>query len=161
MKRGISPIVAVVLLIAIAVIAAVGLYFWVGGMATKQPTPEKPNVITAVVAGETEVVSGKYTPVVLVQNLGTTPITAKCLQTSEGALTAGAHTGIWCVFTAETTINPGQQAMCFLMKLKLDGGIFTQTSYNGTLAIYGPGTGSAIITLPGNDLVEYGGDLCV
>ena len=47
MKKGISPIVAVVLLIAIAVIAAVGLYFWVGGLATKQPTPNTPIVITA------------------------------------------------------------------------------------------------------------------
>ncbi len=47
MRKGISPIVAVVLLIAIAVIAAVGLYFWVGGLATKQPTPNTPIVIGA------------------------------------------------------------------------------------------------------------------
>ena len=47
MRKGISPIVAVVLLIAIAVIAAVGLYFWVGGLATKQPTPSTPIVIGA------------------------------------------------------------------------------------------------------------------
>ena len=47
MKKGISPIVAVVLLIAIAVIAAVGLYFWVGGLATQQPTSTTPIVISA------------------------------------------------------------------------------------------------------------------
>ncbi len=46
MRKGISPIVAVVLLIAIAVIAAVGLYFWVGGLATKQPTPDAPIVLS-------------------------------------------------------------------------------------------------------------------
>ncbi len=47
MRKGISPIVAVVLLIAIAVIAAVGLFYWVGGITTKQPTTEKPIVISA------------------------------------------------------------------------------------------------------------------
>jgi flagellin-like protein len=47
MQRGISPIVAIVLLIAIAVIAAVGVYFWVGGLVTQQPTAEKPIVINA------------------------------------------------------------------------------------------------------------------
>jgi flagellin-like protein len=47
MRKGISPIVAVVLLIAIAVIAAVGLYFWVGGLATKQPTTTAPIPISA------------------------------------------------------------------------------------------------------------------
>lgn len=35
MKKGISPVIAVVLLIAIAVIAAVGVWYWVGGLATK------------------------------------------------------------------------------------------------------------------------------
>ena len=47
MRKGISPVVAVVLLIAIAVIAAVGLYFWVGGLATKQPTPDTPTILSA------------------------------------------------------------------------------------------------------------------
>ncbi len=47
MRKGISPVVAVVLLIAIAVIAAVGLYFWVGGLATKQPSTDKPIPLNA------------------------------------------------------------------------------------------------------------------
>ncbi|MCD6522222.1 MAG: hypothetical protein J7K68_00590, partial [Candidatus Diapherotrites archaeon] len=47
-SRAISPIVSVVLLIAIATIAAVGLYFWVGGYATKQPTTETPISIYAI-----------------------------------------------------------------------------------------------------------------
>ncbi|MCK4327439.1 MAG: type IV pilin [Candidatus Diapherotrites archaeon] len=71
MRKGISPIVAVVLLIAIAVIAAVGLYFWVGGLATKQPTPDTPNIITAqTVTCATN--AGVPTDVtVMLQNLGT------------------------------------------------------------------------------------------
>ena len=35
MKKGISPVVAVVLLIAIAVIAAVGVWYWVGSYTSK------------------------------------------------------------------------------------------------------------------------------
>jgi len=35
MKKGISPVVAVVLLIAIAVIAAVGVWYWVGAYTGK------------------------------------------------------------------------------------------------------------------------------
>ncbi|MFC2175093.1 archaellin/type IV pilin N-terminal domain-containing protein [archaeon] len=67
MKKGISPIVAVVLLIAIAVIAAVGLYFWVGGLATKQPTPTTPIVITAQRVSCNTTDAGNLTA--LVQNL--------------------------------------------------------------------------------------------
>ena len=37
MRKGVSPVVAVVLLIAISVIAAVGVWYWVGGMANKPP----------------------------------------------------------------------------------------------------------------------------
>ncbi|MCK4327440.1 MAG: type IV pilin [Candidatus Diapherotrites archaeon] len=64
-RKGISPIVAVVLLIAIAVIAAVGLYFWVGGLATKQPTPSTPKTITALCTGTT----------LTITNIGTETIT--------------------------------------------------------------------------------------
>ncbi len=37
--RGISPIVAVVLLIAISVIATVGVYYWIGSLTGKKATP--------------------------------------------------------------------------------------------------------------------------
>jgi len=37
MKKGISPVVAVVLLIAIAVIAAIGVWYWVGVYTGKPP----------------------------------------------------------------------------------------------------------------------------
>ncbi len=46
-KKGISPVVAVVLLIAIAVIAAVGLYFWIGSLTGQPTTKQKPRTITA------------------------------------------------------------------------------------------------------------------
>jgi flagellin-like protein len=78
--KGISPIVAVVLLIAIAVIAAVGLYFWVGGLATQQPTTAKPGVITSTCQGGT----------VLVTNIGTSNITAGNLKNSATTLACAA-----------------------------------------------------------------------
>ncbi|GEM_PF-1125520 len=37
-NKGISPVVAVVLLIAIAVIAAIGVWYWVGAFTGKPPT---------------------------------------------------------------------------------------------------------------------------
>ena len=79
MRKGISPIVAVVLLIAIAVIAAVGLYFWVGGLATQQPTPSTPGTITASCAGGA----------VIVCNTGTSSFDADTLAHTD---TAGAIT---------------------------------------------------------------------
>jgi len=41
MKKGVSPVVAVVLLIAIAVIAAVGVWYWIGAYTSK------PNIQTS------------------------------------------------------------------------------------------------------------------
>jgi flagellin-like protein len=78
--KGISPIVAVVLLIAIAVIAAVGLYFWVGGLATQQPTTAKPGVISANCVGGT----------VMVSNIGTTLVTGSTLLDSSTGLACAA-----------------------------------------------------------------------
>ena len=93
MKKGISPIVAVVLLIAIAVIAAVGLYFWVGGLATQQPTTDKPGVISANCVGQT----------VMVSNIGTTTIESGQLDTAcdavhpNGCNNTALATGATCV----------------------------------------------------------------
>ncbi len=67
MKKGVSPVIAVVLLLAIAIVAAVGLYFWTSGLATKQPTPDTPVAITANPVG-----GGR----VLIANLGDRPILA-------------------------------------------------------------------------------------
>lgn len=39
MRKGVSPVVATVLLIAIAVIAAVAVWYWVSPMTGSQPTP--------------------------------------------------------------------------------------------------------------------------
>ena len=92
MKKGISPIVAVVLLIAVAIIAACGLYFWTAGIATKQPVPQQAAVINAIPLG-----GGK----VLIANLGSTEITGG-LQSTEGVL------------SCDYPIPPGEQVACNL-----------------------------------------------
>ncbi len=94
MKKGISPIVAVVLLIAIAVIAAVGLYFWVGGLATKQPTPSTPIVLGAQ---RVSCNATANTTTVMIQNLGSTgSVTAANLRLVDdnGTQVAGDGTDI-------------------------------------------------------------------
>ena len=110
MRKGISPIVAVVLLIAIAVIAAVGLYFWVGGLATKQPTPSTPGTITAICSGTNRVIT--------VSNTGTETIDASTLLVSStnddvsvsqtaGNCTAGLGPGDSCIYGTASLNDAG------------------------------------------------------
>ncbi|MCD4740584.1 hypothetical protein K8R43_05365 [archaeon] len=72
MKKGISPIVAVVLLIAISVIAAVGLYFWVTAFTTAPATGTTPYVIQANCLGA----SSGYNGTLFINNIGTKSIPA-------------------------------------------------------------------------------------
>lgn len=70
MRRGISPIVSVVMLIALATIAGVSIYFWVGGITTKQPTSNTPIVITSQKYNcTTSTSSVQYNVGAMVQNL--------------------------------------------------------------------------------------------
>ncbi len=70
MRKGISPVVAVVLLIAIAVIAAVAVWFWVG------PLTQKPAITTAsqnqLVVEQCDTTNGK----VKIRNAGALTISA-------------------------------------------------------------------------------------
>ncbi len=121
MKRGISSIVAVVLLIALTVIAAVSAYFWVSTLTTDQATPETPISIVANPIG-----NGK----VLIANLGQKPINTSTLKTSEPGV------NITC---DKKTIGPGEQVLC-----EING----STGDAGTIAIYGEGTGSVTVHAP-------------
>ncbi len=125
MKKGMSPIVAVVLLIAISVIAAISIYFWSAGLVTKQPTSEKPVPIVANPVG-----GGK----VLIANLGQEVVNASSLKTSD------PNVEISC---SSATIQPGEQVLCTI----------TGTPSSGTIAIYGSGTGSTTLTIT-NETVD-------
>ncbi len=133
MKKGITSIVAVVLLIAIAVIAAVSVYFWMSGMTTKQPTPYTPNPIVAV-----PLQNGK----VLIANLGQKPINSSTLKTSDPNLNISCE---------KKTIGPGEQVLC----------VVSGNTTSSVIAIYGSGAGSTtvnIATLGIGTPVEQGGN---
>ena len=86
MRKGISPIVAVVLLIAIAVIAAVGLYFWVTTFTSSPSSGAKPYVIGAVCTG-----AGKNTNGTLfITNPQDTAITLSASNTLHVTTSSGA-----------------------------------------------------------------------
>lgn len=139
MKKGISPIVAVVLLIAIAVISAVGLYFWVGGLATKQPTPNTPKTITAyaVKCGS----SSSENTTIMIAN--TSPpgnsITITDLHDSlgHGFNTTGDGSSGW--VCTSSAISSGQQTACNIHADKFGQG-------NGTISVYGSSIASAQVT---------------
>ncbi len=116
--KGISPIVAVVLLIAIAVVASVGLYFWVGGLSTKQSTVDSPNAISVNPIGDSKI---------LVANLGSVDLVASELNVTDGGL------GLEC----PDSIPAGEQVAC-----NVTG--FTEEE---SVVIYGSGTGSAVVMM--------------
>ncbi len=91
--KGISPIVAVVLLIAIAVVASVGLYFWTAGLATKQTTINSPVAITANPVGDGQI---------LIANMGSNDLVTSSLHTTDSGLE----------LDCPDSISVGEQAMC-------------------------------------------------
>ncbi len=99
MKKGISSVVAVVLLIAISVIAAVSIYFWIGGMVSQRGVGKEPMTIEATPVNPSE---GE----VLVANKGGTPITLSELETGEE--------NVSCDFGETVTLQPNGQAVCTL-----------------------------------------------
>ncbi len=131
MRKGISPIIAVVLLIAISVISAMGVYFWMAGTATKQPTPETTNPITITPVG-----GGK----VLIANLGSSSVNTSTLQTSDPNIK---------VVCEDSTILPGKQVLCTLVG----------ETEGGTVVIYGEGTGSTVVELTGTQETSTGSNV--
>ncbi len=121
--RGITPIVAMVILIGITVTLAVGLYFWVGQYTSQPGVPNKPPMIQVIPIGEKSLQNTNVkTTRLLVQDLDNPLAKLKCLQTTESGQ-GNAHTGIWCVFVNSsgapitTNLKPGDQAICELLKL--------------------------------------------
>ena len=135
MKKGISPIVAVVLLIAISVIAAVGLYFWVGGLATKQPTPSTPRTITTYsVVCNTANNTGYKNATIMISNTsppGTTAIVSGALNTS---LSDYYFADMNC---PSSSLPPGGQTSCI---------VCNYGSGDGTISIFGSSIASATVT---------------
>jgi flagellin-like protein len=122
-SRGVSSIVSVVLLVAVVVLAAAGLYFWLGGLATKQQTTSKPAVITASVL---DAANGKVAVVIADGNF-----TGQYLNTSAGTV---------CDFGSVVTLDAGEQAVC------------TMPPKPGEVTIYGPEVGSSTVISSASDI---------
>ncbi len=90
--KGISPIVAVVLLLAMTVIAGVGIYFWALSLSSKQATPEAPTSIVVNPVGK-----GKL----LIANLGPKGVNLSNLHSNNGSLSCPPK-----------VLKPGDQEVC-------------------------------------------------
>ncbi len=131
MKKGISPIVAVVLLIAIAVIAAVGLYFWVGSLTNKPATPTQPGMLTAqAICGDNQ----SSTTTFLLTNIGTSTVDISTLKmTAPKDSSAQFNASSDC---ASTTIQAGGTIKCNITNFGKGSGTATFYGTNiGTFAI--------------------------
>jgi len=134
-QKGISPIVAVVLLIAISVIAAIGVYFWVGGLATRQPTPSTPKTITTyAVSCNTANTSGTKNATILISNTsppGAASVGAGMLNTSLSSYYFGGYN------CPSAALSPGGQGSCI---------IINYGSGDGTVSVFGDGIASSTVT---------------
>ncbi|MFC2175081.1 archaellin/type IV pilin N-terminal domain-containing protein [archaeon] len=126
MRRGLSIIVSIVLMIAIAVVAAAGIYFWAGGLTTKQPTPQIPISITANLLDAA-------TGTVAIVNLGNRDLTITYFNTTDGTS---------CDFGGEVTILPSQQRVCSVPPKR------------GATTLYSPETGWVEILVPASEVSD-------
>ncbi len=142
MKKGISPIVAVVLLIAIAVIAAVGLYFWVGGLATKQPTPTTPKTISAYAVSCASDNTGITTIMVANTSPAGNTVNVSALKDSLGnSFGDSSNTDGW--MCDDTSLSSGEQTACKLNNSASTGDFYAGV---GTISIYGSDVASATVS---------------
>jgi flagellin-like protein len=123
--RGVSAIVSVVLLIAIVILAAAGLYFWIGGIITEKDTSQKAIVITATVLNAA---NGTVAIVVLDGTL-----TGQYLNTSDGTL---------CDFGESVTLMQGSQDTC------------TMPPHEGTVTLFGAQVGATSVTMTPNEVSD-------
>ncbi len=123
--KGISPIVAVVLLIAISIIASVGVWYWVGTFTGKPVTPNVPGMITVNVLRP-----GEF----LLVNVGTTTINASDLKTSS----QDVH-----IYCPVEEVPPGAQIRCGL--------VGNNSSEN--IALFGDSVNTVLI--PGNKVGRF------
>ncbi|MCD4739861.1 DUF2341 domain-containing protein [archaeon] len=115
MKKGLTPVVSTVLLIGLAFMLGLGLYFWAAS-PTPGPEPTKPAIITV---RPVSVSDGKF----LITNTGMQEITLSQLQTSHPSLT--------CTFDENVTITPGKSAACNMMPIASKGITFFGNDNNG------------------------------
>ena len=125
MRKGISQIISIVILIAIAVIVGVALYFWTGGLAAKPSTPSSPRSI-AVSVTECGTSSQNYTDVVI-SNTGSKN-TDTIYTRYDLALAGGSGNEAFDSSHCDSYLDPGDSGSCRILGFVIG---------DGTLMIYG------------------------
>ncbi|MGD0643646.1 MAG: archaellin/type IV pilin N-terminal domain-containing protein [Candidatus Bathyarchaeia archaeon] len=132
--KAISPIISVLLMIAIAVVAALVVYAWVMGYIGYQTGKTGDAVQIQSVTYNTPGVNGEYVTTVYLQNVGSTSVTlipAQCLYingildtsaTTPTSLTSGSTATINAVANTPT-FNPGATVT---IKVTTQGGTYSQ-----------------------------------
>lgn len=95
--KGITPLVTVVMLVALAMITGVSIYYWVNSQSINQPIPQSQAVEISVTAVNTT--AGEY----LVTNVDVVSFNTTTLFTSSGDD---------CDFGSDTELSPGESAQC-------------------------------------------------
>ncbi len=155
--KGITPIVAVVLLISITVIAAVGMYYWVGGLTNKPKTPEQPALISAEVINTQAY--GKTVKGLLLQNVGTTTF----YYPSDSKLRSDKGLICYLSFNKENSkdewreLKPGQGTTCYISNNELPSknsldtvAVNNPTEFTGVVTFYGGNMAPIKVYINGN-----------
>ncbi|MFC2174352.1 PKD domain-containing protein [archaeon] len=129
MRKGVNPVVAVVLLIAIAVIAAVAIYFWAAGQDITSP---KTATFIDISVSPVNVTDGTF----IVTNMGGEYLELASLD---------SVSGVSCDFAALTEIAPGDSAVCT-----------TPSTPYCEMTFFGEGTIAADVLMGGTDCVVSG-----
>lgn len=123
MKKGISPVISVVILMGIAATAAISIYYWVGSFNTQPQKPEVPKEISVSVI---ECKSPGSDPSQITIRDTSNPGTGAINQTEKDLIASNASLDIY--NCNPNAISPGETMSCNI------------TAFEGTISIYGNGT---------------------
>ncbi|MGC8996673.1 MAG: archaellin/type IV pilin N-terminal domain-containing protein [Fervidicoccaceae archaeon] len=139
-KRGVSPIVATLLLILIAIAAAAVLYVWVNTLSSSTTQYNPGNVASAISIDAADLSTNTLTA--YVRNVGSNVISGVLnvyIYNQTGTLIATGQSG-------SVTIQPGQvQSISATLSITTGNGISPGTTY--TVKVVAPGGASAVASV--------------
>ncbi len=139
-KRGVSPIVATLLLILIAIAAAAVLYVWVNTLSSSTTQYNPGNVASAISIDAADLSTNTLTA--YVRNVGSNVISGVLnvyIYNQTGTLIATGQSG-------SVTIQPGQvQSISATLSFTTGNGISSGTTY--TVKVVAPGGASAVASV--------------
>ncbi|HEU97354.1 MAG TPA: hypothetical protein ENO36_00660, partial [Fervidicoccus fontis] len=141
-KRGVSPIVATLLLILIAIAAAAVLYVWVNTLSSSTTQYNPGNVASAISIDAADLSTNTRTLTAYVRNVGSNVISGVLnvyIYNQTGTLIATGQSG-------SVTIQPGQvQSISVTLSITTGNQITQGTTY--TVKVVAPGGASAVASV--------------